>query len=774
MAFIKAFSDVYTLISELREEAQQPTRFPVRFILVEGLLFWQELLKALKPEVNCHFYLSSCCADTDTYPIASELRRLVRKWLEDSESRKSLIIPWAEWLRLSTEEEYGSDPEALESLIELARCEKIGNKRIYIPLFEYPKLVDHLKERLTRYRVRDSEYPPIWKLSGEGSVTVEVLPFAIEKAEGRLIVEGIKNYLECWEQNGAEKIVLITRWASELKELHGCFTVRVYPSAYKMLHKKLSSWPESVQEDWGEEKCWAWLAMTSRDKDSFSELAARLLNMREYDFHQIIRNWHAWNEDKRWLAWLWSKVEGKTEGYVDRVLKESNSPEQFEEKLVFNVLMQQITPEEAKQRKELLKNMNLTDLPRTFLDRAREIADPVHRLSCLAGFSEEELALAVKTVGDLLEGKIPEEKWWNYLEIAYPELAWYMSVPSLETPLREYFIDYTRFRICDRADERLFEQARQIAYKELLWKFRSREQALAECKQRDGVCVVWADGMGVEWLGALLGAFSELPEVKAEFEITRANLPTVTEKNRGWESEEWVERAVDKEGHESSYPDALVKQLEAVCRLARRSAELLGRFEEVIITSDHGLTRFAKSSGGFRLPEEVEVDRWGRCAILPPGFPVETLPKPDCLVDGNNIVLLTHERIYGFSGSSQQMHGGATPEEWLVPLVKVRRVRREFTPEEIKVRVLTPSIRLNVQGKGELRLEVIGLEGELELRLRQRQVFKGKPEAKYIWIFELQGLKGGEHRGALYSGGRKIADVEFKSQKGLEEIDLGL
>jgi hypothetical protein len=772
MAFIKTFSDVDEFMLELRKEAEQPTRFPVRFILVEGLRSWQDLLNALKPEVDHHFYLSDCCADTDTYPIASELRRLVREWLESRGSIKSLIVPWAEWLRLSIEEEYDSDSEALEGLIELARCEKIGNKRIYIPLFEYPKLVDHLQERLTRYRVRDSEYPPIWKLSGEGAVTVEVLPFAIKKVEGRLI-EGIKTYFKCWEQGGAKKIVLITRWASELRELCGRFTVRVYPSGYKMLCKKLSSWPESVREDWGKEKYWAWLAVESHDKDSFSELAARLLNMREYDFHQIIRNWYAWTENKKWLAWLWGKVDGKTEGYVDRVLKESNSPEQLEEKLVFNVLMRQITPEEARQRKELLKDMGLTDLPRTFLDRAREITDPVHRLACLAGFSREELVLAVKTVRDLLEEKIPEEKWWDYLEIAYPELTWYMSVPSLESPLREYFLDYTRSRVCDRADERLFEQARQIAIKELLWKFSSREQALEEFRQRNRVCVVWADGMGVEWLGALLGAFSEFPEVEAEFEITRSNLPTVTETNRGWESEEWVERAVDKEGHESPYPDALVKQLEAVCRLARRAVKLLERFEEVIITSDHGLTRFARSSGGFRLPEGVEIDRWGRCAILPPGFPIETLPKPDCLVDGNTIVLLTHERIYGFSGSSQQMHGGATPEEWLVPLVKLRRVRREFAPEEIKVQVLTPSIQLNVHGEGELRLEVIGFEGELELRL-QSQVFKGRLEAKDIWIFEMQGLKGDRYEGALYSGGRKLADVEFKAQKGLEEIDLGL
>jgi len=280
----------------------------------------------------------------------------------------------------------------------------------------------------------------------------------------------------------------------------------------------------------------------------------------------------------------------------------------------------------------------------------------VHRLACLAGFSEEELALVVETVGELLKEGVPENEWWNYLEVVYPELAWYMTIPPLDSLLQEYFLSYTRSRLCDRAEKQLFEQAKQIAAGQLLWKFRLRDEVLERYKRR-GVPVLWADGMGVEWLGALLGSLNKLPKVGVEFEIARANLPTVTECNRGWESEEQVERGVDTEGHESPYPYALVRQLKAVCRLARRAGELLEYSEEVIITSDHGLTRFAESSGGFRLPKGVEVNKWGRCATLPSGFSVETLPQPDCLVDGNRLVLLTHKRIHGCSGFSQQVHG---------------------------------------------------------------------------------------------------------------------
>lgn len=769
MRFIETFPDVDTFMAKLREEAELLTRFPVRLILVEGLRSWQELLPRLRQEADHRFYLSSFCTGADVYPIATKLLRSIEEWLKEGESGKLLILPWSEWLRLEAGQEDSSG--ALECLVDLAQREKVGKKRIYVPLFECSEVINLLKERLTRYRVRESGLPPVWKVIGEGLATAEVLPFTPKEAKG-CMVEGIKAYLEHWEKGGAEKTVLVTCWAHKLKECHASFTIRVYPNAYRMLSERVNPWPEAVREEWGTEMDWRWLAEASREGESFSELAARLLNMREYDIQQIVSSWRNWRREKRWLAWLWSKVEGKVEGYVARVLAESSSSEQFEEKLMFGVLMQRITPEEVQQRKKLLTDMGFTELPKKFLDQAEEITDLIHRLACLAGFSDKERELVVLTVGELLEKNVPEKEWWGYLEVVYPELTWYLTVPLSEPFLQEYFLNYTRSRLRDKAHEHVLEQARQMANEQPLWRFRSREQALEECRY-SSTRVLWADGMGIEWLGALLGALNEYRRVKADFEVVRANLPTVTECNRGWESEEWVERAVDKEGHENPYPRALVKQLEAVRRLARRVVELLEHFEEVVVTADHGLTRFARSSGGFQLPENVKVDKWGRCATLPPGFPIETLPRPDCLVDGNTLVLLTHERIRGCSGASYQVHGGATPEEWLVPVVRVRRALKEVEPEAVRVQVLTPLVRLSARGEGEFRLRMAGYEGELELQL-QRHVFKGKSEAESVWVFNLRGLKRGKHQGVLRGGGKNLTTVEFEVQRGLVEEDLGL
>jgi len=272
----------------------------------------------------------------------------------------------------------------------------------------------------------------------------------------------------------------------------------------------------------------------------------------------------------------------------------------------------------------------------------------------------------------------------------------------------------------------------------------------------------------------LLETLRTREDVSVTFEVTRANLPTITEANTGWDTEEVVERAIDQEGHKVPYlhPRALIRQLDTVRKVAHRALSFLDTMEEVVITADHGLTRFARTSGGIRLPGNIQLHKWGRCATVPNGFPLETLPQTDCLFYGRTLILLTHEKLYGQSGVSGQVHGGATPEEWLVPVVRVRRIDRGFGMQAI--RVLTPQVSLSVRGEGELRVELVGYEGKaVELRTSQ-YVFEGKQTPGGVWVFDLRGLEGGRYQGFLQGDAGELAEIEFDAVKGLAEEDLGL
>jgi len=284
--------------------------------------------------------------------------------------------------------------------------------------------------------------------------------------------------------------------------------------------------------------------------------------------------------------------------------------------------------------------------------------------------------------------------------------------------------------------------------------------------------ILWVDGLGMEWLGVLLETLRTREDVSVTIEVARANLPTTTENNRGWDTEKAVVRTIDRDGHEVPYPWALIKQLSTVREVANRALSFLDTMEQVVITADHGLTRFAKTSGGIRLAGNVQVHKWGRCATVPSGFSLKPELQADCLLQGCTLILLTHEKFYGQSGTAYQVHGGATPEEWLVPVVRGRRIDRGYGVQA--VRVLTPQVLFNVRGEGELRVELVGYKGKaVELRTSQ-YIFEGKQTPGGVWVFYLRGLKGGRYQGFLQGDAGELAEIEFDAVRGLVEEDLGL
>lgn len=729
---LKSFCSTDSFIKELREDAKRAERFPVRIILVEGLGSWQKLVKRLQPEVDTVLRLSSFCGGEDTYPCGTSARHWLTERLREHSPSTILILPLAEWLRLEAGHE---EQEAFELLVNLVQMEKVGDKRIYVPLLEAAEAVRRLEERVVRYHAQ-GELPPVWKIAGQGSVTVKVFPF-VPKYDTSRVIQGIRAYLECWETGGAEQVVLVTKWAEWLKGCKATFTLEVLKNAYEVLAKRVASWPVDLREELGSKDDWFWLAQESRKGESFSHLAARLLNMKEYDSLGLMERWKGLEPRQRWLGWLWSKLEQAQTGYLGKVVTASTGVNDFERRLIWSVLEAWPTPKEAREKKSLLVNMGLEEIPRAFLEKVRELRDPLHRLACLTGFSEDDKELALLAVKELMESDASGDEWWEYLEVAYPELLWYLRVPPVtevpEAQLQEYFWLYTRSRVRDEPDARLLELAQQIATDQILWKCRTRDQVLEELKCQGVMNILWVDGLGMEWLGVLLETLRTREDVSVTIEVARANLPTTTENNRGWDTEKAVVRTIDRDGHEVPYPWALIKQLSTVREVANRALSFLDTMEQVVITADHGLTRFAKTSGGIRLAGNVQVHKWGRCATVPSGFSLKPELQADCLLQGCTLILLTHEKFYGQSGTAYQVHGGATPEEWLVPVVRVRRIDRGYGVQA--VRVLTPQVLFNVRGEGELRVELVGYKGKaVELRTSQ-YIFEGKQTPGGVWVF---------------------------------------
>ncbi len=243
----------------------------------------------------------------------------------------------------------------------------------------------------------------------------------------------------------------------------------------------------------------------------------------------------------------------------------------------------------------------------------------------------------------------------------------------MDEKLAAYLEEYHRARLLDQGTPELDSLAAELAAADYLWQFAARHQVL-EAKRPEAAEEIWLDGCGVEWLGFIV-AFCHRHQLAVEVTVARANLPSVTATNQGWPETAHLVRDLDHLAHSYNYqfPQMFVKELECLKEQLARIASRLNEVQTTILTADHGLSRYVfHRNRTITPPAGAEVDKWGRCARIQEVTP-EISANPAWQVEGEYLSLKGYGRFQGGSGAVGEVHGGATLEEALVPVLVLRR-----------------------------------------------------------------------------------------------------
>lgn len=230
--------------------------------------------------------------------------------------------------------------------------------------------------------------------------------------------------------------------------------------------------------------------------------------------------------------------------------------------------------------------------------------------------------------------------------------------------------------------------------------------ALVEKLKDTSTKLYWIDALGCEYLGFLLH-YTQKKQLSMKVSLGRVNLPSITSLNKdffeSWEYEKDVIRELDdiKHGRNSHldweeskrWPLHLVRELEILENLVNRIAKELknGKYKKIVVTADHGATRLAVIANDDLCWEMPEKGRHsGRCC--PAGNFKDALPANIMRVDdGRWLVVTDYGRFRGSHMTSVEVHGGATLEEAIVPVL-------EFTANKILPaiwQITEPEIRLS-------------------------------------------------------------------------------
>lgn len=772
---MERFYSIEDLKSELVRDKSLNHPFPVRFILVEGLDNWQRIIAILEDMAECTIRLSECCTSQDTKPDLYSLK----SELENLPQKDVLIVPLAEYLRL-----FKDSRDILRELAIIRKSDGINSgtkQRIFIPLFEAEDMFFEQMKSVSRFGSMDECAKHYWiKRSGYSArVSLQVMAGSVDISTVHSnIINGIKDYMQIWEKTARADNILVTNFAPIIPKTMGDFSIEVFNSAFELLRVYVNG-GDKLRPEWGNTEQWSWLLSIAKKHEYLNSLFLRVFNLASFDVMDILKKWQEYDEHEKWLAWIWCKLE-QPGGYLKYIFKNNSSYVSLQEDLLISVFdidetNQEVEKSILRERKRILECFDLRYIPQKFWDRFNAEGDSVRRLKYLTCITFEEKCKAIEIVRELLKNNIDMGQWYDYLAIIYPELAYYMCTANYDNPdISNYFRNYIEAKLEDEVTDKIQQLAQDAASRQLLWGISPRNSLLERVS--NGCIVYWADGMGAEWLGLIEGILrNEYGNyVEYEYKIARANLPTVTRENKGWETTGGYKgyKDYDKKVHdyECTYPKYIVEEFEHIRNIIKNAVDLLNRSSSVIITADHGSSRLAAidKRESITVPDGIVAEKHGRYCINDGSL--NAVNYKDCIEHDDKLIFTTHRRFNTRGHVQGEIHGGATLEEVLIPIIILRKKDKE--DKDIQFDLVSRSIRLNARNEATIALTLTAPIERLMLIIRNLR-FEGVYKDNK-WEIALNNLKPGQYKGIILADNKKIGEVSFVLTKGMTENDMGL
>lgn len=398
-----------------------------------------------------------------------------------------------------------------------------------------------------------------------------------------------------------------------------------------------------------------------------------------------------------WAAYIWflqKKLAANT--YMTKVLASWPTHEDLLRKYVVDSAVSLVNMTDVKlyadERADAIKQ--LTSIPESliveFIGQTQDFNSAVEFLNCGTDAEMRELVRRASTY-DLVTG-LPD-----VFSRLCPILNDYLYECDYgDKDLTTYFKEYCRFKLRNTIDEDFVKKAFDLGLPASVC---NRDAVLLELSTDSDMALLVVDGMGAEYYPLLLGMAQRYSMNINACSVVYVKLPTATEYNPiKWASNKTLDEVKDIDNiahdgaakHEHCSPE---KNLTAVLRIFEteilpRITEGLTKFSRVVLTSDHGSSRMAvlahNSGLGMTLPWNGTPLNW-RYAIAPQGKnrPPE-LEARYSEVDGKTYwVVRGYNRLPKQGGKLNELHGGASLEERIVPIIVFSRVKSAKKPTQI-------------------------------------------------------------------------------------------
>lgn len=507
-------------------------------------------------------------------------------------------------------------------------------------------------------------------------------------------INGIKNVLRTLEDGAVGEISANTIMPFQ----NSLLPIQHVKDSYEAISRSVNM--DAVTKECGTEEMWDRFLTELRNNNFKTD---KLFNgygfssFQDADLYDIMSG----DEYKSWLFYISLMMQKTTRdgSYLSYVLSISNGIISFKRNILNAIINMSYTDSRFArfyiERKKLLSHYPESDVASFVTDNRVNAEESVYRLTDNTMVERQEIIIWIANYG------IPEN-----LNKIYPDLAAYLKKYSFRdrnlnsgfaARLTAYFEAYKRQKLKNSITSEFLQKVDELALQRVYNRLPKRDELVKE-SYGDSTQLFWIDALGVEYLSYIV-ELSRKRGLNISINVGRAELPTITCENSGFfknwpeESRHPKEDELDEIKHkkkggyyygaDNPYPIHLAKELKIIDRAISETATTLGlrKYDRIVIASDHGASRLAV----LRKKEEkydtdTQGQHSGRCCKF---FPDCDLPFAINEEEKGYIVLADYGRFKGSRAANVEVHGGASLEEVIVPVITL-----SLRDSSIKIRIV--------------------------------------------------------------------------------------
>lgn len=570
--------------------------------------------------------------------------------------------------------------------------------------------------------------------------------------------------------------ISIITYKSKRDFSNSLFEICEYSSNYQVIkdaYVELSA----IGKETGTDEQWTELIGRLENVENFGELVEQLFGSVSSLAHSI-DNFSTFDPFTKWLYFLALRVYGaKDNDYLANVITKSSTYQKFITNC-YNFLLHSSVKDTNflllyKQRKSIVSQLK---------DHTDEVVS-----YCKQAYGKKEDALYFLTDVTIVEKEMVIELLSMYeysskemsdiLKVVYPDLALYLLQYDYGNEyLNEYFASYKLCKVTNKISEAHMDMVMTQAIERQYNSWLPARTVCVDSLKKDAAKtpLYFMDALGVEYLSYLQNKCFD-SGLAFHSALVRCELPSITclnkefveeFKNLGCKIYDNKELDELKHGGQNTYnyensklPLHIVKELEILDALVQQ-LKTIDKDQVAYVIADHGASRLAvinEKENKWEVSEKGQHS--GRCCPKS-----DVSEKPDMATEENDFwCLANYDRFKGGRKAIVEVHGGASLEEVVVPVIDIKKITKGVACKFVDDK----PVMVSFNKKAKVRIFVEIKSDNLSVSVNGKYYPLIKSDVPYHYSTEMPDVKSaGSYKLNVFSDGVLICkDLVFEVKK---------